>query len=104
MASGQAGGRRHAQTDAVPDEDLSGGGGGVGSAASQDSQCCRCVGAVGGGEGSGDDVGGRWGGRVGGGLEESRGHRGGGVCRLVGLVKGCGGVGKVQAFENTWWT
>lgn len=97
MASGQAGGRRHAQTDVVPDEDLSGGGGGVGGAASQDPQRCCCVGAGGGGDG----VGGRRGGRVGGGLEESWGHRGVSVCRLVGLVKGCGGVGKVQAFENT---
>lgn len=105
MASSQAGGRRHAQTDVVPNEDLSGGGGGAGGAASQEPQRCCCMGAGGGGEGGGDGIGwgGCRGGRVGGGLEESRGRRGGSVCRLVGLVKGCGGAGEVQAFEHSWW-
>lgn len=104
MASGQAGGRRHAQADVVPDEDLSGGGGGTGGAASQEPQRRCCVSARGGVEGGGDGVGGQRGGRVGGGLEESGGRGGGSVCRLVGLVEGCGGAGEVQTFEDAWWT
>lgn len=105
MASGQTGSRRHTQTNVVPNEDLSGGGGGVGRAASQKPQlrgrCCCCMGAGVGAEGGGDGFGGRRGGRVGGGLEESRGCGGGSVCGLVGLVKGCCGAGEVQTFENT---
>lgn len=93
MACSQAGGRRHAQTDVVPKEDLSGGRGGTGSAAPQEPQCRCCMSAGVGVEGGGDGICGRRGGRVGGRLEESGGCGGGSVRRLVGLVMGCGCAG-----------
>lgn len=102
MASGQGGGRRHAQADVVADEDLSGGGSGVvGGATAQDSQGRCCVGAGCGGERRRDDRGEGRGGGVGGRLEEGGDSRGGSVCQLIDLVKGGGRAGQVEAFMNT---
>lgn len=99
MASGQAGGRGHAQADVVSNEDLSAGGSGVvGGATSQDAQRRCRVSAGCGGEWRGHDSRGRRGGGVGGRLEEGRDRRGGGVRRLIDLVKG---GGQVVAFIST---
>lgn len=105
MASRQAGGRLHAQADVVPDEDLSGCGGGPSGTASQQAQSRSGggrVGAGGGVDGGGDDGGRRRDGGVDGGLQEGRGSDRGSVCRLVGGVESGGGAAEVQVFINAW--
>lgn len=102
MASGQAGGRWHAQADVVANEDLSAGGSGVvGGATPQDSQGRCCVSAGCDGERRRDNRSRRRRSGVGGRLEESRSCRGGSVCRLIDLVKSGGRAGQVQAFIST---